>query len=292
LAHHNRGAAVPVLSIQSRVSFGYVGNSVAVFALQRTGHEVWPIDTVSYSNHPKHGLWRGTVTDPATLTDLAAGLDDLSALDRCDAVLSGYLGSAANGVAVAHIVNRVRRARSDAFYLCDPVMAHEQDGFFVDEPVRTTIRDDLVPLADAIKPNQVELAFLADRSVATIDEACAACAIVRRNRVGTVLVSSLRVAEIDDDQIATLAATTDGTWIVRTPRLPGSLFGAGDLFAALYLGAWLDCRDVPDALARAVARTFGVLAATAGDGADELRLVEAQDQLVAPTRVFAVERIA
>ena len=58
-----------ILSIQSAVAYGHVGNSAATFPLQRLGHEVWPVPTVVFSNHTGYGAWRGPLLAPA---DVAA----------------------------------------------------------------------------------------------------------------------------------------------------------------------------------------------------------------------------
>ena len=93
-----------VLSISSHVAYGHVGNSAAVFALQRLGIEAWPIHTVRYSNHLGHGRHRGEAASGAEIAEMVAGLDDIGALARCDAVLSGYLGQAETGYAVRDAV--------------------------------------------------------------------------------------------------------------------------------------------------------------------------------------------
>ncbi|MBV8167200.1 MAG: pyridoxal kinase, partial [Alphaproteobacteria bacterium] len=108
-----------VLAIQSTVAFGHVGNAAAMLPLQTLGHEVWPIDTVRFSNHPGHGTFKGRVTPPAEIAELLAGIAALGLYARTDAVLSGYLGDPGTGALVAGAVSLVKRANPAARYLCD-----------------------------------------------------------------------------------------------------------------------------------------------------------------------------
>src|SRR5262245_51513421 len=103
-----------LLSIQSHVVYGHVGNSAAVFALQRLGIEVWPIQTVQFSNHTGYGAWRGRAFDAALIRELTQGVAERGVLAQCDGVLSGYLGSAEIGGAVLDAVAQVRRANRTA----------------------------------------------------------------------------------------------------------------------------------------------------------------------------------
>ena len=102
---------VNVLSIQSHVAYGHVGNASAVFPLQRLGIEVWPVHTVQFSNHTGYGEWTGRVFDGQAIDEVVQGIADRGVLGRCDAVLSGYLGSADIGHAVTGAVARVRGVR-------------------------------------------------------------------------------------------------------------------------------------------------------------------------------------
>ena len=86
-----------ILSLQSHVAYGHVGNSAAVFALQRLGIEVWPVHTVQFSNHPGYGGFRGRAFDAGLIGDVVQGIEERGALAACDGVLSGYVGSAEIG---------------------------------------------------------------------------------------------------------------------------------------------------------------------------------------------------
>ena len=152
-----------VISIQSRVVYGHVGNAAAMPALAGLGIETWPLDTVTLSSHLGYPDARGARHGPETLAPLLDGLDAIGALAECDAVLSGYLGTAANATVVADVVARVKRANPDAFFVCDPVLGEFDEGLYVDETVARATRKLLLPIADMLLPNHFELGWLAGR---------------------------------------------------------------------------------------------------------------------------------
>ncbi len=282
-----------ILSIQSRDAYGHVGNAAAVFPLQRLGHDVWPIDTVGFSNHLGYPTWRGRTHAVAEVREILAGLDLLGALKSCDAVLSGYLGDAGNGEVVLEAVARVRAANPDAPYSCDPVMGYRGGGLFVKPDVPAVFTELLLPAADMTFPNAFELEHLTggrtDRLPAALD---AADALRARMRPGaTVVLTSLLRTDGPADRIEVLAVSGEGAWLVDTPYHAGPPHGAGDCFAALFLGHSLKSRSVEAALARAVSGIHAVLAASAAAGAAELRIVAAQDQLDPAIPLFRPTRV-
>src|SRR5438067_12168084 len=109
-----------VLSIQSRVAYGHVGNAASVFPLQRLGCEAWALDTVAFSNHTGHGRWRGSVVPAATVAELFEGIAALGVLPHIDAVLSGYLGAIATGPVLLDIIDRVEAEKPPALLCSDP----------------------------------------------------------------------------------------------------------------------------------------------------------------------------
>lgn len=265
-----------ILSINSGVAYGYVGNSASMPALQRMGFEVWRIDTVSFSNHPAHGSFAGLVRDPAELAGLVEGLDKLGVLGRCEAVLSGYLGDAGTGEVVADAVRRARAANPSALYLCDPVIG-DHGRVYVRDGVPDAVRDLLLPLADIATPNAFELEFLTGEG----DTLAAARALTVERGLATV-ASGLGSGET----IECLVVEPDGS--VRrptSPRLASPYSGTGDLFAALLLGWRLRTGDLADATARAMAGVSAAIAATAalpdGTSRRDLALVAVMDQIVA-----------
>jgi len=284
-------AIVNILSIQSHVAYGHVGNSAAVFPLQRLGHEVWPIHTVAFSNHLGYPTWTGRARPPEEVAEIVAGLDRLGVLKRCDAVLSGYLGDKGNGAMVLDAVARVRAANANALYACDPVMGDRGVGLFVKPDIPAIFGEQLLPAADMTFPNAFELEQLTGGTTDRLPTALAAAEALRvRMRPGAlVVVTSLLRADGPAGRIEVLVAGADGAWLIDSPYQSGPPHGAGDCFAALFLGHYLKARSIEEALARAVSAIHGVL--TASTGAAELRIIAAQDQLDPREPAFRPQRV-
>jgi pyridoxine kinase len=287
-----------ILSIQSSVAYGYVGNSAATFPLQLLGHEVWPVITVHFSNHTGYGSWRGLVLEPSVIADVIEGIFERGALARADAVLTGYQGSPGVANVVLSTVERVRGLNPAAIYCCDPVMGDEGRGMFVLPGLPQLIRDQVVPVADVVTPNAFELAYLAfggdpanvsAESVSTVDGLLHAVRTVRAAGPSTVLVTSVRGDVVGPDRIGMVAVDDTGAFLVHTPRLPLTVNGAGDVTTALFLAHLPAGIDV--ALARVASSVYGILTATDVAGSREIRLVEAQSAIAEPKCEFAVERI-
>lgn len=277
-----------VLSIQSRVAYGHVGNSAATLPLQRLGVEVWTVDTVQFSHHTGYGPGRGITLEPATVSDILAGIADLGVLTRLNALLTGYLGEAALGEVVLEALDRVRAANPKALYACDPVMGDAERGLFVRAGIPEFLRDRAVPVADILTPNRFELELLAGRRIEGLDDAVTAAEGVLSRGPRIVVCTSLGDGV---KSIETIAVTEGSVWRVKTPRLPFKANGAGDVFAALFLGHYLKGGKAGEALSRAVSGLYGVLKTTHRLGTEELALVAAQEEIVRPTETFPAERL-
>ncbi|MCZ8108089.1 MAG: pyridoxal kinase PdxY [Burkholderiales bacterium] len=280
-----------ILSIQSHVAYGHVGNASAVFPMQRLGCEVWPIHTVQFSNHTGYGQWTGRVFDGPMVEELVDGIAARGVLARCDGVLSGYMGSADIGNAILSTAARVRAANPAAVWCCDPVIGDVGRGVFVRPGIPEFMRDKAVPAADIITPNQFELEFLAGRSCGSLADIRAAAQRVHAMGPKVILVTSLIVGDTPGDAIDMLASEGTSLWRVRTPRLGLSVNGAGDAVAALFFVHWLRTRSAAEALAAAAASIYGLLRRTAEAGSREILTVAAQDEFVTPSRLFAVEAV-
>lgn len=283
-----------ILSIQSWVAYGHVGNASALFPLQRLGAEVWTINTVQFSNHTGYGKWTGQVFTGQAVRELVDGVAALGVLPGCDAVLSGYMGDAGIGGAILDAVGRVRAANPRAVYCCDPVIGDTWAGVYVRPGIPEFMRDHALPAADLLTPNHFELEFLTGRSVATLAETKAAVASLQARMAPSgpraVMVTSLRVAETPADAVDLLAAGNGVFYLVRTPLLPIEVSGSGDAAAALFLFHHLRTGSAVEALEAVASALHGVLRRTAEAGAKEILTVAAQEEFVAPTRRFEASR--
>ncbi|MAM55497.1 MAG: pyridoxal kinase [Microbacterium sp.] len=280
-----------ILSIQSAVAYGHVGNSAAVFPLQRIGVEVLPVYTVNFSNHTGYGAWRGPLISPDDVRDVILGIEERGAFGDIDVVLSGYQGGEGIADVILDTVTRVKAANPSAIYACDPVMGNARSGCFVAPAIPVLLRERVVPAADIITPNQFELGFLTGTQPDDLDSTLAAADAAREMGPRTVLVTSVERPDSPQDTIEMLAVTDDGAWIVQTPRIPMKANGSGDVTAALFTAHLNRSGDAADALARTTSSVFALLAMTHESGQRELQLVQAQDHYAAPQMQFDVQRV-
>lgn len=284
-----------VLTIQSHVTFGHVGNGAAVFTLQRLGIEAMPIHTVQFSNHTGYALFTGEVFSAAHIQEVIRGLVQNGLLSEVDAVLSGYLGSVEIGHVIHEVVREVRKHRPNAIYLCDPVMGDKDDdcGFFVDQTIPPFMQDTL-NYATIITPNYFEFEVLCGQPIYTIEAACkeARRLISEHAQLTTVLITSFRCGEADD-QLVTLAITEDEAWQVMTSRCDYSPMpsGMGDTFAALYLGHILNGDSVEKSLAYTTSSLFALVMDT-DNGSKDLSLIREQAEIVEPTMLFKAKALS
>ncbi len=284
-----------ILSIQSWVSYGHVGNASAVFPLQRLGAEVWAINTVQFSNHTGYGDWKGDVYSGQSVRDLVDGIAARGALSRCDAVLTGYVGVADIGDAILHAVTSVRRANPKALYCCDPVIGDVDTGVYVRPGIEAFLRDHALPAADIATPNRFEIERLTGLSCATLNGAKQAVlrlrAMLRGDGPACVLLTSLETENTPADCIDMMTFEDDAFHLLRTPRLGLNVNGAGDAIAALFLFHRLHSGSAVAALEAAGSSVHGLLRRTADAGSREILTVAAQEEFVTPTQLFVATTV-
>jgi pyridoxine kinase len=273
-----------VISIQSQVMHGHVGNSAAVFPLQLAGFEVAAVPTVLLSNHPAYPSVKGRVMDASLVADLLAGLEDRGLLNSARVLMTGYIGSPEIAAVVVDFVTRAKAKNPGILYVCDPVMGDFGPGFYVKPEVRTAIIGQLVPLADVLTPNRFEFdALVGHASADTGALVVAARALDKR----VVLVTGSPAAQ---HSIETIGVEQTAAWRVTTPALVTKASGTGDLLTALFVAATLKGHAVSDALADAVSGVFAMIEATVAQDGLELDLVRQSALLYAPPRRFASTR--
>ncbi|MGM1016359.1 MAG: pyridoxal kinase PdxY [Actinomycetota bacterium] len=280
-----------ILSIQSAVAYGHVGNSAAVFPLQRIGVEVLPVYTVTFSNHTGYGAWRGPLIDPDDVREVITGIEERGVFGEIDAVLSGYQGGEGIGDVIIDAVARVKAANPRAVYACDPVMGNAKSGCFVAPAIPELLRERVVPAADIITPNQFELGYLTRTEPTTLDSTLESVDLARAMGPRTVLVTSVERPDREDGTIEMLAVDDEGAWIVQTPFLPMKANGSGDVTAALFTAHYVETGSAEIALTRTASSVFDLLKNTLDAGARELQLIESQDAYANPRMQFTARRV-
>lgn len=280
-----------VLSIQSAVAYGHVGNSAAVFPLQRIGVEVLPVYTVNFSNHTGYGAWRGPLIAPDDVAAVIAGIEDRGVFPQIDVVLSGYQGGEGIADVIIDTVARVKAANPDAVYACDPVTGNAKSGCFVAPAIPDLLRERVIPVADIITPNQFELGFLTGTTPGSIESTLESADLARARGPRTVLITSVERPDREPDTIEMMVVDDAGAWIVQTPLIPMKANGSGDVTAALFTAHYRRTGDAADALARTASSVFDLLSHTFEAGSRELLLVESQEAYANPRLQFGVRRV-
>ncbi|KEY58016.1 pyridoxal kinase PdxY [Serratia sp. DD3] len=278
-----------ILSIQSHVVFGHAGNSAAEFPMRRMGVNVWPLNTVQFSNHTQYGQWTGCVMPASHLTEITQGIANIDKLKTCDAVLSGYIGSPEQGSHILDIVRQVKQANPNAWYFCDPVMGHPEKGCIVAPGVAEFFCQQALPCCDIVAPNLLELEKLAGHDVHNVEQAIAAARELIAKGPKVVLIKHLSRAGYDLDCFEMLLVTADEAWHISRPLVDfGSHHpvGVGDLTSGLLLVNLLKGEGLAKALEHVTAAVYEVMLTTQAMGEYELQVVAAQDRIVEPECQF------
>ncbi|MFC3395419.1 pyridoxal kinase PdxY [Brenneria rubrifaciens] len=282
-----------ILSIQSHVVFGHAGNSAAEFPMRRMGANVWPLNTVQFSNHTQYGHWTGCVMPASHLTEIVQGIADIDRLKNCDAVLSGYIGSAEQGEHILDIVRQVKSVNPNALYFCDPVMGTPEKGCIVAPGVSEFHCRRSLQAADMIAPNLPELELLGGHGVRNVEEAVETARALCKQGPGIVLVKHLSRAAYRNDSFEMLLVTPDDAWHISRPlvafeRQP---VGVGDLTSGLLLVNLLKGVALDKALEHTTAAVYEVMLMTKEMDEYELQLVAAQDGIANPRHHFQAVRL-
>lgn len=294
-----------ILSIQSHVAYGYVGNRAATFPLQRLGYNVVVINTVQFSNHTGYGEWTGDVFSADHIRKIAQGLKARGVLDKVDALLTGYMGDASIGEVILEIADSLP---PHAVWLCDPVMGDVGRGFFVREGIPAFFKEQCLPRAHIMTPNRFELEYLTGLKIETLNNLLESFDILHERGVDTVLCSSLcydnDLAKTEGKETIWMGVSQKNNSLHRHPTSKSSVFhavgtplvdispapnGAGDLTAALFLSNMLSEKDFYESLRNTAGSLFAVFQKTKASGGRELALIESQDDFANPNCEFIKE---
>ena len=283
-----------ILSIQSHVVFGYAGNKSATFPMQLLGVDVWALNTVQFSNHTQYGKWKGMVVPKEQIGEIISGIDEIGELGKCDAVLSGYMGSAEQVEEIVKAFRAVKAKNPDAIYLCDPVMGHPDKGCIVADGVKEGLINITMAHADIITPNLVELRELSGLSVENFAQAVTAVQAILEKGPKKVLVKHLSKVGRLADKFEMLFATKDGIWHITRPlyRFAKEPVGVGDLTAGLFLANLLNGKSDIEAFEHTANAVDEVMRLTAEKGSYELQIIAARDMIINPNSGYKAERIA
>lgn len=274
-----------ILSIQSHVAYGYVGNKAAVFPLQLMGFDVITINTVQFSNHTGYGSWTGQIFTDNHIADVLSGLEDRGIFPKIDAVLSGYLGDASLGHIITDTVQKIRVHNKDIIYCCDPVMGDIGRGLFVRDDIPSFFNEDALPCADIITPNLYELELLSGITITDIESVKKACNILHDLGPKIILLTSLHTEDSAENEISMfLSEKGKDRLITTTPKLDFETppNGSGDLTAALFTGHYMNTNSVKVALSKTASTIYNIMKDTYESGERELALIPSQHHITRP----------
>lgn len=240
-----------VLSIQSQVVMGHVGNSAAVFPLQAAGLDVAQIPTVLLSNTPFYPTLRGRALPLDFFADLLLGAEERGLPERASYLVTGYLGAPDVAARTADFVARAKEKNPGLIYLCDPVVGDTRPGRYVPEETAQVIRERLLPLADIATPNPFEVAYLAGRPLATMADLDPAARKLGLGASAQLIATGCTLEDTPEGMIETLVHGPSGSSRHPVALQPAHISGTGDLFAALILAGLASGRTVSQAVPQA-----------------------------------------
>lgn len=284
-----------ILSIQSHVVFGHAGNSAAEFPICRLGVNVWPLNTVQFSNHTQYRQWTGSVMPASHLIEIVDGINAIDELKNCDAILSGYMGSPEQGKAIIEIVKKVKQANPDAIYICDPVMGHPEKGCFVAPGVAEFLCETALPISDMMSPNILELEELnGGQRINNVDEAILTCRELCKKGPKAILVKHLSRAGYQNDRFEMLLVTKHEAWHIHRPLVDFGVrqpVGVGDMTSGLLIANFLLGKPLVESFEHTTSAVYAVMLETLKRDQYELQFIAAQDEIAKPTLWFNAKKI-
>ena len=277
-----------ILSIQSYVITGHVGNAAACLPLQLLGFDVWTLNTVVLSNHPAVRPPKSQINNPQKILDFFDGICELGLLVECEAVLGGYLENAANGAAMVEIAAKVKQFNKRALFICDPVMG-DNDRIYVKGDIVNFYKNNAIGLADVILPNAFEAYLLTGVEVTDIESAIKAIEIMKNYGPKIVIISGVNIP--NTEKLATLMSFENEVWLTMAPKVAAPSQGAGDLLSALFTGHYLKNENPKDSFNLAVAGVHAALVYAKMISHEFLPLVSAQSSIINPPKIFSTKRI-
>lgn len=282
-----------ILTIQSHVAYGYVGNRAAVFTLQRLGFDPWVINTVQFSNHTGYGDWHGEVLPPEHIYDVFSGIKKRGVLNNCRALLTGYLGHPDTARTITQIHQELY-SETDALWCCDPVMGDYGRGVFVHKGIPDYMCTEVIPKVDFLTPNQFELELITGVKIIDQETACLALNKVHEMGPRYVLLTSFVGSNYESPDSMRMMLSSEGqVWLTTTPFLNMQPMpnGAGDTVAALFLANMLQYQDAKIAIENTTAAIYAVLNNTMQAGTRELQLIQSQKELISPKKLFMASEL-
>lgn len=222
-----------ILSIQSKLVYGYVGSNIAELAIQLHGLDVIAYPTVYLSAHTGHQPIHGAKIPKNLFDDLIEGVDALHLMDSVSNIVTGYIGSEDILLSAANYITRIKSEYTQMLYICDPVMGDTGVGLYVDDSVAKSYLNDIIPLCDILTPNHFEFEYIIGHKIDTEDQVLSAIVGNNTLRDKTVIITSCHLNDTADDEIETLIVFNGECTRIAAKRIEIETTGTGDLFSAI-----------------------------------------------------------
>ncbi len=261
-----------VVSVQSQVVYGRVGNNVALPTLEALGLSVAAVPTVVFSNTPHYPTMHGGALPIEWFGGYLEDLSARGALRSLKAILVGFLGNPAQAVVLAGWARQLMTEHADLRMVIDPVMGDHDHGIYVDAGMADAYRQHLLPLAHGLAPNGFELAHLTGRPVNDLESVVAAAQTLLTGHTEWIAVTSAAPDTWAAGEMQIVLVTRTHAHVVTHPRIDATPKGTGDLFCAALTGYWLTGASLPDAVAKACQQVMWALRQTEQAQSAELLL--------------------
>ncbi len=239
-----------ILSIQSHVVYGYVGNKAATYPLQSMGYDVWPVNTVQFSSHTGYNNWCGDIFSREHIRSVINGIEHMGLANQCEAIVSGYMGSEDICLEVMDTVKRFKAKNPRLVYLCDPVMGN--NNCFVKPEVAEFFKVKL--RADVITPNQFEAELLSNMKIRNFQDLKNIATYFHELDVSVVVITGIKNLEKLNGSSCVFVSDGSNQHVIVTQeynfQTPPN--GTGDLFSAVFLGTYLATKSAVESAKNAV----------------------------------------
>nr|WP_179188687.1 pyridoxal kinase [Kiloniella majae] len=284
-----------IISAQSHVCYGHVGNSAAAFPMQKLGVSVHSVPTTILSNHPAHSSFYGQAIESDLLRDLFSGLEERGAFHESAGFQSGYLATLDNGHVIEKAVKRFKACNPQGIYCLDPVMGDVEKGFFVQAGIPELIAQKLLPLADIITPNKFEFDALTATSCQSSicqnhnDMVAAARKLMEDFNLRCVVITSADFGEKETTH--TLVVRREDATLYTTPFLQNGPSGTGDLFTGMFIARILMGQDEMEAADSSLNAVYSIIKHTVTSNLRELDIITHQECIIDSTRIITQNKM-
>ncbi|MBD2796404.1 pyridoxine/pyridoxal/pyridoxamine kinase [Xenorhabdus sp. 18] len=270
-------AFVDIVSIQSQVIYGKVGNNVAIPTLESFGLKVASVPTVLLSNPSHFPSVHGGVVPIDWLRGYLNDLKRNGALKHLRAVLIGCLGHPDHVLVLVDWINHLRREMKDLLVIIDPVIGDHDVGIYVDVDLIDAYRQHLLPLATGLTPNSYELALLTEMAGHHEENVKDAASRLLGTHTHWVVTTSAAPGDWPNGNIGINVVTKDDSTTINHQKIECNCKGTGDLFAANLIVHLLKGINIHQATALAASYVVKVL---------EKTRVACCSELILPTNSF------